>query len=68
MFWVEIFKTQNKEKYLKTTGKHLDGVELEDMELEVKSGLVEEHYQEYEEGILNFFNSGTGLRLIVHDK
>ena len=52
----------------KSTGKTLDGIELEDMEIKVKSGLVEEYYQEYEKGILNFFNSDTNLRLVVHDK
>ena len=57
-----------EEKLSMYDGMELDFWETEKLRKVIRDKLLEEHVQEYEEGMSKFFEEGTGLTLYVHDK
>ena len=57
-----------EEKLSMYDGNELDFWETEKLRKLIREKLLEEHIQEYEEGMSEFFEDGTGLTLYVHDK
>ena len=51
-----------------TENTELDYWETENLRKQIKEKVLEEHINEYEDGMSKFFEEGTGLTLYVHDK
>ena len=51
-----------------TENSNMDYWETENLRKQIKEKVLEEHVNEYKEGISKFFEDGTGLTLYVHDK